>query len=187
MHQHELYRHPKHAYHPIPPTERSQKRAATLGWNERLAVFITKCTGTMWAAYAFACLALLGFPALSLLLGSVVAVYVVWLSQTFIQLTMLPILSVGQNVLSKHQEDQANEVFLTTERSFHDIEHIVKHLEAQDQELLKQTALLEQQLQQLSTLAAQQATLFLEHSDEIAQALYTQLQVRQGKKTQKLL
>ncbi len=56
---------------------------ANSGINQRIAVGITKATGTMLCAYGFMLLALLGFPALSVWLGPVVALYVIWISQTF--------------------------------------------------------------------------------------------------------
>jgi hypothetical protein len=34
-----------------------------LSLNDRIAVFVTKTTGTMWAAYAFCALSLVGLPA----------------------------------------------------------------------------------------------------------------------------
>ena len=132
----------------------------TAGINQRIAVAITRASGTMFCAYLFALLALLGLPALSAWLGPLVAVYVVWASQTLIQLCMLPILSVGQGVIGRKQEIQAEETFEATEKSFHDVELILKQnneqiqiLEeqgklqsAQYQELLKQTAMLVQLL-----------------------------------------
>jgi hypothetical protein len=107
------------------------------GFNQRLAVAITKATGSMPCAYVFAFIAFLGFPALSAWLGPFVALYVLWLSSEFIQLVMLPILSVGQQVLGRHQEIMAEEQFKTTENSYHDIEQIIQHLDAQDEKILE--------------------------------------------------
>jgi hypothetical protein len=67
-------------------------------FNEWLALKITKGVATMWCAYIFAILAVLGFP-----YGSTsIPQYVQWFSQTFIQLTMLSIIMVGQDLLTKH-------------------------------------------------------------------------------------
>jgi len=93
-------------------------------FNQRLAVAITKATNSMVCAYAFAGLALLGFPALSAILGPEVAIYVVWFSQTFLQLTFLPVLSVGQGILSRHQELQSEEQFNTTQKTYADMEEV---------------------------------------------------------------
>lgn len=93
-------------------------------FNQRLAVAITKATNSMVCAYAFAGLSLLGFPALSVLIGPEVAIYVVWFSQTFLQLTFLPVLSVGQGILSRHQELQSQEQFDMTVKIYADMEEI---------------------------------------------------------------
>lgn len=105
------------------------------GFHQRLAVGITEATGSMWTAYLFTFLALLGFPALSTFLGPVVAIYVIWVSQTFIQLVMLPVLSVGQNVLGRKSELMADEQFQTTTKTYHDIEQIMEHLDHQDAQM----------------------------------------------------
>ena len=63
------------------------------GFNSKLAVHITNVVGTMWCAYAFACLALISFPA-ALRAGT--AVLVAWFAQTFLQLVLLSIIMVGQ-------------------------------------------------------------------------------------------
>jgi hypothetical protein len=46
---------------------------------------------------------------------------------------------VGQNVLGRKSELQADEAFNTTMKTYHDIEEIMQHLSAQDAELLKQS------------------------------------------------
>jgi len=112
------------------------------GVNTRIAVGLTKSVGTMWTAYSFAVLALVGLLAILGWLPPIVALLVVWASQTFIQLVMLPILSVGQNVLGRHAELLADEQFNTTMNSYHAIGEIMQHLSAQDAELLKHTRML---------------------------------------------
>lgn len=119
-----------------------QAEIGVAGFNQRIAVIITRATGSMECAYIFAIIAFLGFPALSSWLGSVVALYILWLSSEFIQLVMLPILSVGQQVLSRKSELQAEEAYHATLKSFHDIEQIMAHLSAQDTELLRQSKML---------------------------------------------
>jgi len=96
----------------------------------------------MWTAYSFAVLAIVGLLAILGLLPPLVALLVVWASQTFIQLVMLPILSVGQNVLGRHAELMAEEEFNTTINTYHGIEEIMQHLSAQDAELLRHTKML---------------------------------------------
>lgn len=69
-------------------------------FNTWLALILTNGVATMACAYAFAFLAILGFPGLH----ATPQQYVQWLSQTFIQLTMLSILAVGQRLMSIKQD-----------------------------------------------------------------------------------
>jgi len=96
----------------------------------------------MWTAYTFAVLAIIGLLAILGVLTPLVALLVSWVSQTFIQLILLPIIMVGQNVLGRKSELQADEQFNTTQKSYHDIEQMMQHLCAQDAELLRHAHLL---------------------------------------------
>ena len=73
-----------------------------------LAVGITRAVGSMWAAYIFVLIALVSFPqALFAFLNGDTIVGVTWLSQSFLQLVLLPILLVGQRVISAAQDARA--------------------------------------------------------------------------------
>lgn len=77
-------------------------------FNDVLAVGVTKAVGSMWAAYVFVLIALVSFPqALSSFLNGDTIVGVTWLSQSFLQLVLLPILLVGQRVISAAQDARA--------------------------------------------------------------------------------
>jgi hypothetical protein len=77
-------------------------------FNNALAVAITKRVGTMWAAYVFVLIALVSFPAaLSAFLQGDTVTGITWLSQSFLQLVLLPIIIVGQNVISAAQDARA--------------------------------------------------------------------------------
>ncbi|MGH2505775.1 MAG: hypothetical protein ACRDID_24950 [Ktedonobacterales bacterium] len=144
--------------------ERQARIAHPGGWrsrlgsiNEQLAVWLTKHTGTMLCAYIFAGIgvgSLVGVftnnTFLAALFGSI--------SSYFLQLVLLPILSVGQNVLSRHAELQADEQFHATMRTLHDIEQVARHLDAQDTELLRQTDLLTSLVQRPGGLGAAPTT-----------------------------
>jgi len=132
----------KHAAHPHQPRNVNlvhEAELAAAGFNTRLAVGLTGRVGTMWTAYSFAVLAIIGLFAILGLLSPLVVALVGWVSQTFIQLVLLPIIMVGQNVLGRKAELQADEQFNTTIKTYHDIEQVMAHLEAQDAELLKQS------------------------------------------------
>src|SRR5216683_2118452 len=77
-------------------------------FNNALAVAITKRVGTMWADYLFVLIALVSFPAaLSAFLQGDTVTGITWLSQSFLQLVLLPIIIVGQNVISAAQDARA--------------------------------------------------------------------------------
>src|SRR5258706_789439 len=74
-------------------------------FNAAVAVRITKIVGTMYCAYVFTLVALVALPA-AIQQGSV-TVLVNWLSSNFLQLVLLPIIIVGQNVISAAQDAPA--------------------------------------------------------------------------------
>ncbi len=81
-------------------------------FNTWLAVIITKSIGTMWAAYVFTLIAVGG--AVAVITNSVFWTAVsVLISQTFLQLVLLPIIIVGQNVISEAQDARAEADHLT--------------------------------------------------------------------------
>ena len=104
-------------------------------FNKRFAILLTRGVGTMVCAYIFAFIAILGFPLLPF--GPTATQLVQWTSQTFIQLTMLSVIMVGQAVLGRRGELQAEESFNTTKKVYADIESIMKHLDDQDALILK--------------------------------------------------
>jgi hypothetical protein len=77
-------------------------------FNNWLAVTITRAVGTMWAAYLFVLIALVSFPqALAAFERGDTLTGITWLSQSFLQLVLLPIIIVGQNVISAAQDARA--------------------------------------------------------------------------------
>jgi hypothetical protein len=103
-------------------------------FNNRLALIVTKIVGTMWAAYIFAAIALVSLPAaLKAFQDGDMVVAVGWLSTSFLQLVLLPIIIVGQNVISAHQDARA-ETDHETLTALHAINvHQLKILETQQQ------------------------------------------------------
>jgi hypothetical protein len=84
-------------------------------FNTTLAVSITKSVGTMWAAYLFTLIAIGGGVAVVTQNAFLTALSVL-ISQTFLQLVLLPIIIVGQNVISASQDAraEADHITLTT-------------------------------------------------------------------------
>lgn len=87
--------------------------AGTVGrFNTWLAVLVTRSVGTMWAAYVFTVIALVG--AVGLVSNNPFLILLIALiSQTFLQLVLLPIIIVGQNVISASQDARAEADHLT--------------------------------------------------------------------------
>ncbi len=67
------------------------------GLNAKIAVFLTNIVGSMWCAYVFAGIALIGLPAALRPGGEGI---IAWIAQTFLQLVLLSVIMVGQNVQS---------------------------------------------------------------------------------------
>jgi len=137
-----LFHHDPHRHVPVNVNAVQKEEQEEGGFNTLLAVWLTQHVGSMWTAYTFVILAVIGLFAILGLLSPIVALLVAWTSQTLIQLVLLPVIMVGQNVLGRKSELLAEEQFKTTMSTYHDIEEIMKHLSAQDSELLHQTKML---------------------------------------------
>ncbi len=83
------------------------------GFNAKLAVLITRLVGSMFCAYLFAVIALLGLPAALKPGGEGI---IAWIAQTFLQLVLLSIILVGQSVQSAASDDRATRTFEDTEK-----------------------------------------------------------------------
>jgi hypothetical protein len=78
------------------------------GANAKIAVFLTNIVGSMWCAYLFAVIALLGLrPALRPGGEGIIA----WIAQTFLQLVLLSVIMVGQNVQSQASDIRAQHTY----------------------------------------------------------------------------
>jgi uncharacterized membrane protein len=130
---------------------------AAAGFNTQLAVWLTEHVGTMWTAYIFAMLAIIGLFAILGLLSPLVALLVAWVSQTFIQLVLLPIIMVGQNVLGRKSELQADEAYRTTMKTYADIEAVMKHLDEQDGKILALDQLIKAQTDSILSIVRDMA------------------------------
>lgn len=86
------------------------------------------------------------------------------------QLPLMIVIMVGQGLLGRKQELQADEQFHTTMSTYHDIEQIMQHLAAQDAELLRHASMLIHLLEKngisLQQLATEGAT--ITHLDAFA-------------------
>jgi hypothetical protein len=98
--------------------------------NARFGLRVTLVVGTMWCAYAFTILALFALPD-AIKQGTYFII--VWLSSSFLQLVLLPIIIVGQNIQAVASDKRAEETFKDAEAVLKESEEIQKHLLAQDE------------------------------------------------------
>ena len=113
-------------------------------FNSWLAVHITRAVGTMWAAYLFVLISFVSFPqAIHAFMTGDTFVGISWLSQSFLQLVLLPIIIVGQNVISASQDAraEADHITLTTLHAINVRQ--LKMLEQQEEMLKQQRAILD--------------------------------------------
>src|SRR5271169_5413044 len=78
------------------------------GINAKIAVFLTNVVGSMWCAYVFAVIALIGLPAALRPTGEGI---IAWIAQTFLQLVLLSVIMVGQNVQSLASDLRAENTY----------------------------------------------------------------------------
>jgi hypothetical protein len=98
--------------------------------NARVGLRVTLVVGTMWCAYFFTVLALFALPD-AIKQGTYFIV--VWLSSSFLQLVLLPIIIVGQNIQAAASDKRSEETYKDAEAVLSEAEEIQKHLLAQDE------------------------------------------------------
>src|ERR1700739_5023838 len=99
------------ALHPTPRVLK-EARGEAEGFNAKFAVLITRLVGTMWCAYLFAVIALIGLgPALKPGGEGIIA----WIAQTFRQLVRRSVIMVGQTVQSLAADARATNTFRDAE------------------------------------------------------------------------
>jgi uncharacterized membrane protein len=158
-----LFHHQPHLHQPRNVNQLHEAEKAAAGFNQRVAVGMTQVFQSMitfwviltwivsWILLNFLPLAWDRMPwPLLLCLASVP------------QLPLMIVIMVGQGLLGRKQELQADEQFHTTMSTYHDIEEIMKHLAAQDAELLRHAHMLMHLLEKngisLQQLATEGAT-----------------------------
>ncbi len=112
-------------------------------FNSKLAVTITGLVGTMWCAYVFAGIALIGLPAVLGLtfVPARFSTIVLWVSSEFLQLVLLAVIIVGQNIQSQAADKRAEATYEDADAVLHEAIQIQKHLEAQDEAIQRILAL----------------------------------------------
>lgn len=108
-------------------------------FNEWLGIRITNMVGTMWAAYAFAALALVSLPAAIATHSSVVIVG--WIAQTFLQLVLLSIIMVGQGLSARKTEQVIRETHDAVLREVAELRVVLQELQHLSREVQAQNSM----------------------------------------------
>jgi len=127
------------------PSNPYHKVQQAMGPQDRIAVAITGAIGTMYAVYALT-LVMAGWILAQVAMGGRAFdpypfAFLLFLGN-IVQLLLMPLLMVGQNLQSRHGEARAEEEFRRVTKIFEDAGVTMRHLDAQDAELLHQTSLL---------------------------------------------
>jgi uncharacterized membrane protein len=109
-------------------------------FNARFGLKVTLVVGTMWAAYVFSILALFALPSA---IHQGTYFIIVWLSSSFLQLVLLPVIIVGQNIQAAAADKRAEDTYKDAEAVLKEAEEIQNHLLAQDQAISDIVARLE--------------------------------------------
>lgn len=120
--------------------EQTQRSIGDL--NVRIALWVVSHVGTMKAAYLFMGIAVIGLCAILGFFPPIVALLVVWLSQTFLQLVMLPIVLVGQGIQEGNAKHLAEAQFAMIKDTYQKISTQEEKILTLEEELLKQTRML---------------------------------------------
>jgi uncharacterized membrane protein len=102
-----------------------KKDTAAQRFNAKVGLKITVLVGTMWCAYVFAAIALVSLPdnihSKQLL--------ILWISSSFLQLVLLPIIIVGQNIQARASDARAAKTFEDVEDARNKIAHAIDLLD----------------------------------------------------------
>jgi hypothetical protein len=122
----------EHLDKPVKTADVLAEKTATK-FNAWLAVKITDGVGTMWCAYVFAAVALIGLPPALKPGGEGI---IAWIAQTFLQLVLLSIIIVGQNIAAASSDKRSENTYKDAEAILSEAIEIQNHLQSQDEELI---------------------------------------------------
>ena len=135
-----LFTHHPHPYieerrnhGPIKVANQLPKNTKASRFNSWLALKITAGVGTMWCAYAFFVIALIGLPTALHPGGEGI---IAWVAQTFLQLVLLSIIIVGQNIAATASDLRSENTYKDAEAILSEANEIQKHLLVQDEKLI---------------------------------------------------
>ena len=109
-------------------------------FNARFGLRVTLVVGTMWCAYLFSLIALIALPSA---IQAGLFYVIVWISSSFLQLVLLPIIIVGQNIQAAAADRRAEDTYRDAEAVLLEAKQIQDHLLAQDKAITEIVARLE--------------------------------------------
>lgn len=162
-HSSQLFHHDPHPHQPRNVNLLHEAEKAAAGLNQRVAMGMTQVFQSM-ITFWIILIWIVSWILLNLLpLGWDRLPWPLLLCLASVpQLPLMIVIMVGQGLLGRKQELQADEQFRTTMSTYHDIEGIMKHLVAQDAEMLRHAQMLIHLLEKngisLQQLASEGAT-----------------------------
>lgn len=112
---------------------------------DRIALALTSAVGTMYTVYVLIAV-ILGWMLIESSQGNAAFdpypfAFLLFLGN-IVQLLLMPLILVGQDIQSRHHEALAEEEYLTVNKTFHDLDAVLAHLDHQDRELARFRTLL---------------------------------------------
>jgi len=117
--------HQKGEIHPTKVADQLDRSNPVSRANAWLALKITDVVGSMWCAYLFAVIALIGLPAALKPGGEGI---IAWIAQTFLQLVLLSVIIVGQNLSAAASDKRSENTYKDAEAVLHEALQIQAHL-----------------------------------------------------------
>ncbi len=143
-----IFRHTPHPYQPRNVNLIHEAEKAAGNFNQKVAVGMTQLFQAMPTFWLIMAWIVLWIAANATIVHFDPMPWPLLLTLASVpQLPLMIVIMVGQGLLGRKQELQSEEQFNTTMKTYHDIEQIMNHLSAQDDELLKQTHMLVHLLQ----------------------------------------
>jgi uncharacterized membrane protein len=143
-----LFEHQPHEHTPRNPNHIHKEEQAQANFNQRVAIGMTRLFSSMLLFWCILAWILLWIVANATIARFDPLPWPLLLCLASVpQLPLMIVIMVGQGVLSRKQELQADEQYERTKKMYHDIEQIMLHLDSQDTELVKQSGLILQLLE----------------------------------------
>ena len=114
----------------------NEEHADSLYITDKIALWITNKVGTFGFFIFCICLTVIPF------IFPATMQVVMFISSSFLQLVLLPLIIIGQNLQNKHSEIRAQSDYEINVKAEQEIETVLKHLENQNDILIQQNEML---------------------------------------------